>query len=214
MWFLGLIIGGFIGGGSGTIIGSFDRLRVDLPQLNSLVRLQILSRAKNDEPWRLQTRATAYRLRRNETEVRSPEIMLTNMGERYWLLRVDQIGGGVGDGVPILQIGWLPQKLVFAARGTGPFQLAYGSSTAKPSVFPIDSLIPGYKTDAEFKVNAASLGEQVTLAGAARLRAQADYKKWALWGSLIFGVLLLGLMAYRLARQIGKSPTDTTDESN
>ena len=33
----------------------FDRLRVDLPQLNSLVQLQILSRAKSDEPWRLQT---------------------------------------------------------------------------------------------------------------------------------------------------------------
>ena len=47
----------------------FDRLRVDLPQLNSLVQLQILSRAKSDEPWRLKTRATAYRLRRDETEV-------------------------------------------------------------------------------------------------------------------------------------------------
>jgi hypothetical protein len=83
----------------------FDRLRVDLPQLNSLVQLQILSRAKNEEPWRLQTRATAYRLRRNETEVNSPEIALTNVGERYWLLRVDPQGGGVGEGVPILQIG-------------------------------------------------------------------------------------------------------------
>ena len=45
----------------------FDRLRIDLPQLNSLVQLQILSRAKSDEPWRLKTRATAYRLRRDET---------------------------------------------------------------------------------------------------------------------------------------------------
>ena len=78
---------------------------------------------------------------------------------------------------------------------------------------PIDSLIPGYKTDAEFKVRTASLGEQVTLAGAARLRAQTDYKKWALWGSLILGVLVLGLMAYRLARQIATSPADETDNS-
>ena len=52
---------------------------------------------------------------------RSPEIALTNVGERYWLLRVDPKGRGVGEGVPILQIGWPPQKLVFAARGGGPF---------------------------------------------------------------------------------------------
>jgi hypothetical protein len=191
----------------------FDRLRVDLPQLNSLVQLQILSRTKSDEPWRLKTSATAYRLRRDETEVSSPEIALTNVGERYWLLRVDQKGGGVGDGVPILQIGWPPQKLVFAARGAGPFQLVYGNSTAKAAVFPIDSLIPGYKTDAEFKVRTASLGEQVTLAGAARLRAQTDYKKWTLWGILILGVFVLAAMAYRLARQVKTTPADETDNS-
>jgi Protein of unknown function (DUF3999) len=191
----------------------FDRLRIDLPQLNSLVQLQILSRAKSDEPWRLKTRATAYRLRRDETEVSSPEIALTNVGERYWLLRVDQKGGGVGEGVPILQIGWPPQKLVFAARGAGPFQLVYGNSTAKAAVFPIDSLIPGYKTDAEFKVRTASLGEQVTLAGAARLRAQTDYKKWTLWGILILGVFVLAAMAYRLARQVKTTPADETDNS-
>jgi hypothetical protein len=191
----------------------FDRLRVDLPQLNSLVQLQILSRAKNDEPWRLQARATAYRLRRDETEVSSPEIALTKVGERYWLLRVDQKGGGVGDGVPILQIGWPPQKLVFAARGAGPFQLVYGNSAAKGAVFPIDSLIPGYKTDAEFKVRTASLGEQATLAGAARLRAQTDYKKWTLWAILILGVFVLAAMAYRLARQVKTTPADETDNS-
>ena len=191
----------------------FDRLRVDLPQLNSLVQLQILSRAKSDEPWRLQTSATAYRLRRDETEVSSPEIALTNVGERYWLLRVDQKGGGVGDGVPILQIGWPPQKLVFAARGAGPFQLVYGNSAAKAAMFPIDSLIPGYKTEAEFKVRTASLGEQVTLAGAARLRAQTDYKKWTLWGILILGVFVLAAMAYRLARQVKTTPADETDNS-
>ncbi len=152
-------------------------------------------------------------MRRDETEVTSPEIALTNVGERYCLLRVDQKGGGVGDGVPILQIGWPPQKLVFAARGAGPFQLAYGNRAAKAAAFPIDSLIPGYKTDAEFKVRTASLGEQVTLAGAARLRAQTDYKKWTLWGILILGVFVLAAMAYRLARQVKTTPADETDNS-
>ncbi len=48
----------------------FDRLRVDLPQLNSLVQLQILSRAKSDEPWRLKTQRHGLSLapRRNRSD--------------------------------------------------------------------------------------------------------------------------------------------------
>jgi hypothetical protein len=42
-----------------------------------------------------------------------------------------------------------------------------------------------------------------------------DYKKWALWGSLILGVLVLGGMAYRLTRQVSNAPADSqvTDKS-
>lgn len=192
-----------------------DRLRVELPQVNSLVQLQIHSRAKPNDPWRLSLSAVAYRLRDRDTEVTSPEIAVTTHSERHWLLRVDQKGGGVGSGVPAMQIGWVPQKLVFAARGAGPFQLVYGGSGVKPAAFAIESLIPGYKTDAEFKVKPAVLGEQVTLAGSAQLRAPWDYRKIALWGSLIVGVGLLGWMALRLSRQIARPPTDSqkTDEA-
>jgi hypothetical protein len=42
-----------------------------------------------------------------------------------------------------------------------------------------------------------------------------DLKKWALWGSLILGVLVLGWMAYRLARQVSSPPANShaTDKS-
>jgi hypothetical protein len=116
--------------------------------------------------------------------VTSPEILLASGGERYWLLRVDQKGGGVGTGVPAIEIGWVPQMLIFAARGNGPFLLAYGNSRAKASVFAIDSLIPGYKTDAEFRVKSATLGEPTTLAGAGALaRANGLQKMGRLDGS-------------------------------
>jgi hypothetical protein len=110
--------------------------------------------------------------------------------------------------VPALQIGWVAQRLVFAARGAGPFQLAYGSSAMKPAVFAIESLIPGYNSETEFKVKPATLGGQITLAGAARLRRPWDYPKIALWSILIAGVGLLAWMAFRLSRQINK-PSDS-----
>ena len=191
----------------------FDRLRVELPQVNTLVQVQVLARANTSDDWRLRASAVTYRLHHQGKEVTSPEIAVAGSGERYWLLRVDQKGGGVGPEAPVINIGWPPQKLVFAARGAGPFQLTYGNSEAKAASYPIDSLIPGYKTESELKVKPAALGEQVTLSGAVRLRAPPDYKKWALWGTLILGVLVLGWMAYRLSRQISKPDANGAGES-
>ena len=191
----------------------FDRLRIELPQVNSLAELQILTRAKTSDDWHALAQATVYRLRDRDAEVTSPAIVLISRGERFWLLRVDQKGGGIGAGVPALQIGWVPEVLVFAARGAGPFQFVYGNSAAKAAAYAIDALIPGYKTDAEFKVKTAALGEPVTLAGTRSFGAPMDYKKWTLWGILILGVFVLAAMAYRLARQVTTPPADETDNS-
>ena len=192
----------------------FDRLRVQLPQVNTLVQLQILSRVKSSDDWRPVTSALAYRLRERDAEVTSPEIIVTSHGERYWLVRVDQKGGGVGSGDLAIEIGWVPHKLVFAARGTGPFQLAYGSSRVKPAVLAIDALIPGYQTHGQFKVSPGKLGEPVTLAGVSRLSATRDYKTLMLWGSLVLGVTVLGWMALRLSRQMSAAPPESQPTEN
>ena len=129
------------------------------------------------------TSALVYRLRERDAEVTSPEIAVTGHGERYWLVRVDQKGGGVGSGDLGIEIGWVPQKLVFAARGGGPFQLAYGSSRAKPAALAIEALIPGYQTEAQFKVVPARLGEPTTLAGRVASERERDYKTMRLWAA-------------------------------
>ena len=194
----------------------FDRLRVQLPQVNTLVQVRFLSRGKPSDEWRPVTTTLAFRLRERNAEVTSPEIFVASRGERYWLARVDPKGGGVGSGAMDIEIGWVPHKLVFAARGAGPFQLAYGNSRVKPAAFAIESLIPRYKTDAEFKVKLATLGEQFTLAGPAQWRDPWDYRKLTLWSSLIVGVGLLGWMAMRLSRQMVKPPVQSrnTDDAN
>jgi hypothetical protein len=102
----------------------------------------------------------------------------------------------------------LSQSSAFCAER--PEDFAYGMPIhvdARDALYELE--IPA----AEFKVRTASLGEQVTLAGAARLRAQTDYKKWTLWGILILGVFVLAAMAYRLARQVKTTPADETDNS-
>jgi uncharacterized protein DUF3999 len=179
----------------------FDRLRIDLPHTNTLAQVRILARDKSSEEWRLLGERLVYRLQREGNDVTSPDIVMSGRG-RFLMLRVDQKGGGIGSGQPMVQLGWLPQQLVFAARGEGPFQLAFGNHAAAATSFSIASIIPGHGTAKEFPVKRATLGEAKTISGEKKLHAPADYRRWALWTTLILGVAALGYMAFRLFRQM------------
>ena len=198
-----------------------DRLRLELPQANTIAQIEVLVRDKAEQPWRSVARAVAYRLNQSGNEVQSPDIRVNASGERWWMIRVDQRGGGLGSGMPQLNAGWVPHQLVFAARGAPPFTLAYGNRAAQPGGLPIESLIPGYRDDAGASVRTAktaaqqamnvqpaqagSQSAQKELGGEARLQAQIDWKHWSLWGVLGLGVLVLGAMAWRLMKQLGST---------
>jgi hypothetical protein len=186
---------------------TFDRMRIDLPQENTVAQLRLLARSRPSDDWRPASSAIVYRLRRDGKEIKSPDIAVTGRGERYWLLRIEQKGGGVGVRAPDLNIGWVPQRLVFAARGSGPFQIAYGNRTVQSAAYPIATLIPGYGTDGELRAKLAVPGEQTVLGGAGQLRERVDHRKLLLWASLFLGVALLAWMAYRLSRQMTKTPS-------
>ena len=194
-----------------------DRVRVHLPDLNTVAQVELLARNKSDQPWRQVARGVTYRLRQGEGEVVSPDLAVGVVTDRYWLLRVDQRGGGLGAGAPRLEMGWVPHRLVFAARGAPPFQLAYGKRDAKPAAHAIETLIPGYREETGAKIRSTTAGaqqtvnvqgakalEQTELGGEARRLEAIDWKRWSLWGALVLGVLVLGAMAWGLSRQLGK----------
>jgi hypothetical protein len=202
-----------------------DRLRFALPQVNTVAQTQVLARRRTeprrridrrsraDDEWRQVAAATLYRLGRNGAEVTNADVAVAPAASRYWLLRVDQKGGGLGSGEVRLEIGWVPHEVVFAARGEGPFTLAYGLKIAKPGALPITAVLPGYKEGEAIALKTASLasmaspGAEAASGLSAYLRAAAESgeaKKWALWASLVAGVLLLVWMAFALLRQVGK----------
>ncbi len=193
-----------------------DRLRLDLPEPNTIAQVEVLVRDKAEQPWRSVARGVAYRLRQSGGEIVSPDIQVSALPDRWWMIRIDQRGGGLGSGMPTLNAGWVPHQLVFAARGAPPFTLAYGNRGAQGGSLPIESLIPGYREDAGAAVRAAKTGTQPTvnvqttsaqpqkeLGGETRLQEQIDWKRWSLWGVLGLGVLVLGAMAWRLVKQLG-----------
>lgn len=191
-----------------------DRLRLALPQANTVASVEILSRAKPADPWRRATHATVYRLVRDGDELTSADLAVVAPADRYWLVRVDQRGGGIGSGPLELSAGWVPHRLVFAARGAPPFQLVYGNRAAGAAAFAIATLVPGYESDEALERRAATAGISLGIAraadpqrlgGDAATRERIDWKRWTLWGSLVLGVGVLGWMALRLGRQMSRT---------
>jgi hypothetical protein len=193
-----------------------DRLKLALPQANTVAQIQLSTRERAEEPWRPAASATAYRLTREGGELASPDVRVAVNPDRYWRILVDQKGGGFGAGEVTLELGWLPHEVLFAARGAGPFTLAYGNQLARPGAAPLAAVLP---QDEKLAAGAARIGE---VSGSAPPSASLfsdpvrffrgvaesrEAKKWTLWGVLLVGVLLLGWMAQRLLRDMGKAPS-------
>jgi len=179
-----------------------DRLRVTLPEPNTLVPVQVLARNSDDQPWTPVASGVLYRLTHSGREVSNADLSVGGLGRKQWLLRVETRGGGLGSGVPQIEVGWVSQQIVFVARGAGPFLLVYGNGQAKADDLPIQTLVPGWHSDAELPATSATAGAQQTLAGPRALQVLPNYKTWALWASLALGVVLLGWMVWVLAREI------------
>lgn len=181
------------------------RLHIRAPQPNTLAQITLFSRPLDDGPWIRRGGGAFYDLQVSGTVLRSPDFAVHGQ-DRYWRLTVDSRGGGFGAGVPQIEADWLPQRLRFVARGTGPFLLAYGSGRVErqqstATVLPLgtgagDTIAPGL----------AVLGPEELLGGDEALRARISPQRWktvVLWSALVGSVLLLAAMAISLHRRLG-----------
>jgi Protein of unknown function (DUF3999) len=182
-----------------------QKVRMLLPQRNTLVQAVLFSRARREDSWQPVSNSVIYRLQQQGQDLHSEDITVAN-NHRYWLLRVAQNNGGLGSGIPEMQAAWLAHQLHFVTRGTAPFQLAYGSSGVNPAEFQFQSfLAAGTAEQADIHIPVAHTGAQQILGGTDKLQARAPELPWqkiSLWIILGIAVLLLGWMAYRLLKQM------------
>ncbi len=185
-------------------------LRLELPQRNSVARLVLEQRDRDEAAWQPVARFTAFRLDRDGQEWRSPPVRWTAPAARHWRLRLEERSPALGNGALEALAVWTPPQLVFAARGEPPFRLVAGGPVAPSLTLP--QLLPHYEAGQEYRLPQAVAGP-VTLAPApaqgwhARLAqaSAADWRRWALWAVLALAVIVLALLARRLSRDI-RSP--------
>lgn len=180
-----------------------DRARILLPVANALARAELATRDNARDLWRVRAAGVVYRLNLKGASFVGSDIALPNTnGERQWQLRLTP-ADGLGATRPAVEFGFVPQQLVFVARGAGPFTLAYGAAGVEPAQFSLDGVLAqlGGAVPAP-----AALGPETALGGSERLGEPGGgypWKTWLLWAALVAGVGLLAEMARRLFRQMG-----------
>ena len=181
-----------------------DRVSLELPDVNTVAPIRVEARTTPEDPWRAAGEGVAYRLRQDGGEVGSPAIAVAATPSRYFRVRIDPKSGGVGATPPRLAAGWYPQEIVYAARGAGPFELAYGSRRVLPGALPIATLVPGYAARKPLpeNVGVAQAAAGPSVVNRRAMREPLDLRRWLLWGSLVLAALLLGYMALRLAQRM------------
>jgi len=180
--------------------------KVELPENNSLVDVKLYSRDGEVASWRMRHTGSFYRLQVDGESLMSVPAKFSRVSDLLWRLEAVSDLSGLGASVPVLKLGYTPHQLYFLARGEKPFILAFGSHEAPNEESQINVLlarIDDKKSDAF--ISEAHAGEMITLGGNEKLLAPSAPFPWQrviLWGVLVVGVVVLGTMAWRLAKQM------------
>ena len=186
-----------------------ERVKIHLPQANTVAQATLYARADAQAPWRPVTSARLFRLAGagGKGEQENAPITVPATGERYWRLQVDTRSGGLGAGAPQLAIGWRPATVTYAARGNVPFTLAVAEVARGNPVARADLLAGASPAIAQAQLGAMSDSP----ADALKSEPPGGRKRqWVLWGALVAAVAVLGGMAWRLFRAPAVPPDAST----
>lgn len=184
-----------------------EEFNLYLEQKNSLLQGAAYSRQSPEQRWQLRHRGLFYRLEFPQVELINPVVPVTTTTDRYWRIEYSSERSSIGAAVPALQVSWKPHQLVFLARGQAPFTLTYGSARVSTRQAPVNRLLDDLKQALEtLPIQQARVGQTVS-PGKFEVLSPAPpplpWRTWSLWGSLVFGVLVLAALAWRLHRQMG-----------
>lgn len=181
-----------------------DGVRLVLGEDNMLVRAAVEGAAKEEGPYESLVEGAFYRVRHGAALLES-EAAEVDAQVRFIRVRISPLGGALGAAPPELEIQREPEQLLYAERGSAPFELVFGHHAATSTAFSpgeLLSMLPDAAKSA-LPVSDSTVGPIHEIAGARALHAPPPpppVKKYVLWAVLVAAVALLGGAAWRLAR--------------
>jgi hypothetical protein len=179
-----------------------SRVNLLLPDPNSVFDVELSSRSSANAPWRMIVHSGFYRLKAPDAEQQNSLVAVNPDTDRYWRARILDAGNSP-QSPPRLRVEWIPNEVTFLAQGHAPFLLAYGNASAGSAEADWRHL-PN-----SLEIAPAALGPVEVTGGTARLIAKPvpfPRMRVALWSVLLLAVLILGWMAYRIAKDPKDNP--------
>ncbi len=183
-----------------------DRVRVALEE-NMLLRLVVESRADPETSWQARARGTVYRARFAPGGLEEDTVTFPAVPHRHWRIRIESGGAAL----PPVAFGWVPHRMIFLPRGTGPFTLAYGRADIdrRPGGLEhFERMLRERGIERAPAPGRAELKSAMVLGGEDLLRPRPAVPLWkqaALWSLLILIVLAVAWMAWRLYGELQES---------
>ena len=183
-----------------------DSVRVQLPEVNTLVKAKLDSSDDANGPWNRATRGRFYRIVDDGQEVQQPAASLARRAPRFWRLEITAGQKELGASRPNLTLSFYPDQVLFVSRDSGEHTLVYGSYKASAPDFDTSDLIEltHHRSDDPLPRATAKLGPQRSVSGVAALEEPPPpppFRTYFLWAILVLSVLLLAAFALRLLRQ-------------
>ena len=192
------------GGYDFSIEGRFpaDRIRVTLAEDNYLLTVRLFSRSSAEgRAWQSRGKHTFYRTQVDGVTVTSEPARL-KVTDQFWRVELPADTAGT----PQMEIGWLPDEVVFLKQGSKPLLLVYGQADIQGHQWPMRDLLSRLDSEKDFdSIPAVSVGAATELGGSDRLipsAAPIDWQTILLWIVLVAGVAIVGFFATRLLREM------------
>lgn len=179
-------------------------LRLQTGANNALMPVRVLTRARAGDPWQSVASTVVYRLAGADGVVGvNPSLAINATLSPQ--LRVEALRGYSLAGVPLtLTVEHPPLHVLFVATGNGPFTVATGKAGLDTAALPVSTLIPNYKSGAEFALPVIqatpAAGAATASSGAADSLATLFNRSTMLWAVLGLAVIVLAGLAVSLLR--------------
>ena len=181
-----------------------DQVRLVLPDANTILSASIFLWSETQQRWYRVLQGSWHHIGRGEQRIESSaeKIPRTRTSRIKVVVSAGQPGAAMG-----LEVGWLPDTLLFLAQGPGPYILATGRAADREAAFPQQRFYGVGSITALASENrqsvSATLGQRYALGGTDRLRIVKtfDWRTLALWLGLALGVGFVGFMATKIMRE-------------
>lgn len=180
-----------------------DRIQLQLPHSNSLIKARLSTRSNPESPWNYRKTVIFYHLRVDGAKLENAPIVLQTTQDRFFRLEILAGSLSAGSKSPDLVLMWHPHECAFVASGDPPFMLAYGNADLRSEPQVVDDLLEAISQKHQKRYMGFSrLDYPQVLGGDERLKSTVDSKEGRLrvilWAVLCISVLGLALMAYQL----------------